>query len=138
MSLITALRHPTLSTSILLEFFKWYFLEMPLKLVLSWGEYMRMVGEIFSFLFLIKTFLKPWKSITDKYPEKGFHLGLIAQAFTLNCTSRIIGMIFRSIALVIGIATGLFVIAIFLAILIVWIFFPVLVVLDLVYLFGTI
>ncbi|MBU0766397.1 hypothetical protein KKF55_01250 [Patescibacteria group bacterium] len=111
---------------------------MPVALVKSWVGYMRTVGEIFSFLFLLKTFIKPWKSIVDKYPDRGLHLGLIAQAFTLNCTSRIIGMIFRSIAFVIGLVMEAAVIVIFLAIIIVWIFFPVLVVLDIVYLFSTI
>jgi len=138
MSLLAAIRHPTRSTSILLTFFTWYFLEMPIKLVKSWGEYMRTVGEIFSFFFLIKTFVKPWKSITDKYPDKGFNIGIIAQAFTLNCTSRIIGMIFRSIALVIGLAAEVIVIAIFFVILIVWFFFPILVVMDILFLFETI
>lgn len=138
MSLLAALRHPKRSTSILLTFFSWYFLEMPWKIVRSWGEYLRTVGEIFSFIFLIKTFVKPWKSITDKYPDKGFNIGIIAQAFTLNCTSRIIGMIFRSVALVIGIVIEVMVITVFFAILIVWFFFPILVAMDIIFLFETI
>ena len=137
MSLLAAIRHPTRSTSILLTFFTWYLLEIPWRLVRSWGEYMRTVGEIFSFFFLLKTFFKPWKSITDTYPHKGLNIGLIAQAFTLNCTSRIIGMIFRSAALILGLVMEGVVIVLFSAMLIVWMFFPVLVVLDIVFLIET-
>jgi hypothetical protein len=131
------LQHPASAGAIALRFLPWYFLEMPGRIVRSFIEYVRTLMEIFSFWFLIKTFFKPWKSIVDKYPSKGFNIGLIAQAFTLNCTSRIIGMIFRTVAFVIGVLAEIVVCVIFLGMLTVWLFFPILLVLDLLYIVGT-
>ncbi|MBU0457942.1 hypothetical protein KJ652_01445 [Patescibacteria group bacterium] len=120
-----------------LRFLHWYFLQMPVIIIRGGLRFLWTVNEIFSFLFLIRTFFKPWKSITDKYPSKGLNIGLIAQAFTLNCTSRIIGMIFRTVAFVIGVAMELVVLAIFVSVLIVWFFFPILIAMDVFYLVGS-
>jgi len=130
-------QHPASIGAIALRFLPWYFLEMPRRIIQSFVEYVRTLIEIFSFWFLIKTFLKPWKSIVDQYPKKGLNIGLIAQAFTLNCTSRIIGMIFRTVAFAIGVGAELLVCIIFLSILIVWLFFPIILILDLLYIVGT-
>ncbi len=137
MGISTLLHHPAQLLSIIAHFIPWYFLEMPKRIVRGYREYLRAIGEIFSFWFLIKTFLKPWKSIVDKYPKKGFNIGLIAQAFTLNCTSRIIGMIFRLTALLLGIVVEVIAFAIFIAVLGVWLMFPVILILDVFFLIGT-
>jgi len=130
------IQHPANVGAIALRFLPWYLIEMPRRIIRSFVEYILTLFEIFSFWFLIKTFFKPWKSIVDVYPTKGFNIGLIAQAFTLNCTSRIIGMIFRTIAFTIGITAEIIVCAIFLGMLIVWLFFPILLILDILYIVG--
>jgi len=109
---------------------------MPVRILKRAWEYIRTTAEVFSFWFLLRTFFKPWKSIKDKYPKKGFNLTLFAEAFTLNCTSRVIGMIFRTVALVIGILMELIVIAVCIAVFLVWVLFPLLFILDLLYLIG--
>jgi len=110
---------------------------MPVKILKSAGAYLMTFNEIFSFLFLIRTFLSPWKSITDAYPKRGFNIGVIAQAFTLNMTSRIIGMIFRSCTFVIGVIVELIVLAIFTGIFVLWVFFPILLVMDISFLISS-
>ncbi len=68
------------------EFLRWYFKEMPVRITGGAVKYIFTICEIFSIIFLFKTFFKPWKSITDSYPIRGFNIGMIAQTFTLNMT----------------------------------------------------
>ncbi|MFA7682118.1 MAG: hypothetical protein WCX61_03750 [Candidatus Peribacteraceae bacterium] len=136
MSALSLLEHPADLSAIALRFLPWYFLKVPGRIIRGYGAYVRALGEIFSFWFLIRTFLKPWKSIVDRYPDRGFNLGLIAQAFTLNCTSRVIGMIFRTVAFVLGVVMEIIVLGVFLVLLFVWILFPFVFVLDIFYLIG--
>lgn len=137
MSVKTLFTAPGTISRVLAEFLLWYFLEMPLTILKVGKNYISTFNEIFSFIFLIRTFISPWKSITDKYPEKGFNISIIAQAFTLNMTSRVIGIIFRSIAFLIGVIVELTVLAIFISVFTVWVFFPLLLIADIFYLIGS-
>ncbi len=137
MSVKTIFTAPGTVSRVLAEFLSWYFLEMPITILKTAKRYILTFNEIFSFIFLIRTFISPWKSITDKYPEKGFNIGIIAQAFTLNMTSRVIGIIFRSIAFLIGVTVELTVLTIFISVFTVWVFFPLLLIADIFYLIGS-
>ena len=136
MELPTAVRHPLLLPSIFWgTFLSWYFWEEPKRIVKNYASYARAFEEIFSFVFLIRTLLKPWKNITDAYPQKGFNIGAIAQAFTLNMTARMIGFLFRFVTLLFGIAIQVTLLAGFLAYLLLWLFFPAIFLYGLGYLF---
>ena len=136
MQYLSIIRSPDILGSTLIRFLAWYFTEMPVRIIKGGFKYVSAFNEIFSFFFLIKTFFKPWKSIIDRYPSRGFDIGKIAQAFTLNCTSRIIGMIFRTTAFVIGTVFEAIVIAILIAYFVLWFFLPALMALDVFYLIG--
>ncbi|MFH0770401.1 MAG: hypothetical protein V1926_03405 [Candidatus Peregrinibacteria bacterium] len=132
--LISALfRHPSVLKKIILRFLRWYFVEVPHRFIVNFFAYIAALNEIFSFFFLIRTLLKPWKSITDRYPDRGFNIGRMAEAFALNTTSRMIGFIFRITAFVIGMVISCAFVAVFLGIFIVWIAFPIVLVLDFLY-----
>lgn len=128
-------RHPAIAGEIVSGFLKWYFVEVPLHFLRNYREYFRALNEIFSFWFLVKTFLSPWKGIVDRTERRGFDLNLMAQAIALNITSRIIGMVFRLSALVVGIVIELWFFAVFTAMIVVWLAFPALFILDLIQLF---
>lgn len=136
MKTLVIFKYPATLLSLARRFPLWYFGEVPAQIIKGYGEYFRVLGEIFSFWFLIKTLLNPWKSISEKYPDKGFNISLIAQAFTLNCTSRVIGFLFRTTALAIGIVCEVVVFGAFCAILFVWLTFPLILILDILYLFS--
>lgn len=80
--------------------------------------------EMFSFVFLVKTLFSPWKNITDEYPDKGFDLNLIFQAFTMNCITRCIGFVIRLSTLTFGIAVQLALLSIYVCYFLFWITFP--------------
>jgi len=119
------IRHPIVFVSIAFQdFLKWYFLEKPLRIVKTYWEYFAAFNEVFSFGFLLRTLFSPWKQITDKYPARGFNLGQIAQTFTLNVTTRVIGCIFRIVAFIFGMSMHLALLVGFAAFLTAWLLFP--------------
>jgi ATP-dependent Clp protease ATP-binding subunit ClpC len=84
------------------QFIHWYFLKHPQRILARTWEYIVTFAEIFSFVFLLRTLLSPWRDLIEKYPNVGLDLGQISQAFVLNMTSRIIGMIIRLSSIIIG------------------------------------
>lgn len=132
------IRHPLVFFSIAFrDFLKWYFLEKPVRILKTYWEYCKAFNEVFSFGFLLRTLFSPWKQITDKYPSKGFDIGQIAQTFTLNVTTRVIGFIFRIFAFAFGLLMHLVLLAGFVAFFSAWLLFPVLFVWGVVYLFQS-
>ncbi len=112
-------------------FLPWYFVEMPMKIICGYWTYTRTIAQIFSFTFLIRTLWYPWKNIRDGYTRNLFDFGSIAQSFVLNSTARIIGFLFRSVTIAMGLAFEALCLAIFVVILFLWITFPFLIVIEL-------
>ncbi|PIQ76656.1 hypothetical protein COU78_05175 [Candidatus Peregrinibacteria bacterium CG10_big_fil_rev_8_21_14_0_10_49_24] len=106
------------------SFLPWYFFEEPKHIVKNYIAYAAAFLEIISIPFLLRTLVSPWKSITDEYEVKGFNFSELAQSLTLNVTSRVIGFLFRSITLVIGIAAQILLFLFYLAYFIAWILYP--------------
>lgn len=116
------------STQIGLTFIHWYLVRRPAEIFRAYTEYAQAFGALFSFIFLLKTLLAPWKSIRDEYPTKGFNLQEILQTFTLNVTARVIGLIFRVCAMIAGLLLQVALLAGFLAYELLWLAFPALLV----------
>ncbi|HLD32324.1 MAG TPA: hypothetical protein VJB10_01905 [Candidatus Peribacteraceae bacterium] len=106
------------------SFLPWYFFEEPKHIVKTYILYARAFHEIVSIKFLLLTLISPWKSIRDEYPSGGFNLGEFAQSLTLNITSRVIGFLFRIVTLTIGLAMQVALFVGFLAYIILWFFYP--------------
>lgn len=81
---------------------KWYFFEMPLAILQNTFEYMKSFSFIFSFIFLLKTFVSPWKNQLYAYPSKGLDIQKILEAFVSNVISRLVGMTMRFVVIVVG------------------------------------
>lgn len=107
-------------------FVKWYWIEMPYRIIRKTIQYIVVLSNIFSFAFLIKTFFAPWKNQLYAYPSKGFDLKHIFEVWTSNIISRIVGAFVRGFTILLGIiiVIGMGVLG---AIgLIIWIFYPIL------------
>lgn len=117
-------------------FLPWYFLERPREIVRMYVSYAAVFGEIFSFLFLLKTLFAPWKNIKDSYPNRGFDLNLILQAWMFNGIVRSIGAIIRLGAIITGLAVQAGLLVGFAAYLLLWVFFPIFFLLGLLTLLG--
>jgi len=119
---------------LLTEFVHWYYFTMPLQLLKRYAEYVSTLAEIFSFSFLLRTLLSPWKGIVDAYPARGFKLNEILATFALNCTARAIGAVIRLTTIFVGLVVQALGVFYFLAYLTIWLLFPVLLPLGVLYL----
>jgi hypothetical protein len=109
-------------------FLSWYFSQRPREIIRRYKEYAGAFGDAFAFKFMMKTLFSPWKSITDEYPQKGFNLEAIASTFFLNLTSRLIGFVFRSAAILTGVFIQIALFTGYAVYLIIWVFFPLVVI----------
>jgi hypothetical protein len=119
-------------------FLPWYFVEMPKAIVDTYFAYVRAFWEIFSFPFLLRTLLLPWKNVLDPYPKNRLDIAGIFQTLVMNTMSRLIGCLFRLVMMVLGLVTHACCLVLFAAWLTLWMTFPLLAVLGWMYLIMTI
>lgn len=117
--------HPLLLLRILGMFILWYIWEVPVGIFRTYRAYVHALGEIFSFRFLLRTLFSLWKGIADEYPGQGIHIEKILGTFCLNTISRVIGGIFRMLAILLGISVQLLCCTLFIIALASWIAYPV-------------
>ena len=107
-------------------FIKWYFLEIPIKIVNLVYQYSITIIKIYSFVFLLKTFFSPWKNQSYAYPDKGFDINRILEVWTSNMVSRIVGAFVRFFTILIGLITLVITIIIGSFCLFIWVTYPIL------------
>ncbi len=103
----------------------WCFVEMPQRIFRGIGEYMSAIAYIFSFAFLLKTLIYPWKNQAYAYPSKGFDLQRIMEVFASNMVSRVVGFFIRFFTIIAGLVLEIFVVALGAAFFVVWVFAPI-------------
>lgn len=119
-----ALPQPVLILRVASLFAPWYLWEMPRRIVRNYIAYARAFAEMFSFSFMLWTLLEPWKGITDTYDMRGLNLERIAETFFLNLTTRMIGFLFRIVAICIGLIVQILALAVCLLCLTAWLAYP--------------
>lgn len=107
-------------------FIKWYFFEIPSKILKQTYEYIIAISQIYSFIFLLKTLFYPWKGQIYAYQEKGFDIGFIMKVWTANMVSRIIGAIIRFFTIITGLIISIVVFILGLFVWVIWFTYPVL------------
>ena len=110
---------------LLKAFVAWYTLDLSKKIARTGLSGLTVVSAMVPFVFLCKTYVSPWKQIRDTTPKRGFNLERIAEAFTLSVTARVIGMLFRTVAMVTGVVLAVVVIALTVVAFGVWVVLPV-------------
>lgn len=107
-------------------FIKWYFVEMPIKILNQLYQYIVVLTKIYSFIFLLKTLFTPWKNQLYAYPNKGFDIKRILEIWTNNIISRVVGAFVRLATVFIGVVIIIFTMVIGSIFLIIWLTYPVL------------
>lgn len=107
-------------------FIKWYFIEMPIKILNQLYKYIIVLTKIYSFVFLLKTLFSPWKNQTYAYPQKGFDLKLIFQTWIYNMIARVVGAIVRITTILMGIFILVLICILGMLILLTWLTYPIL------------
>jgi hypothetical protein len=107
-------------------FIKWYFIEMPIKILNQLYKYIVVLTKIYSFVFLLKTLFSPWKNQTYSYPQKGFDIKVIFQTWIYNMIARVVGAVVRIVTILMGIFVLILISILGIAVLLTWLTYPVL------------
>jgi hypothetical protein len=107
-------------------FIKWYFVEMPIKILNQVYQYIVVLTKIYSFIFLFKTLFAPWKNQLYAYPNRGFDIKKILEIWTNNTIARVVGAFIRLATIFIGIGIIIFTMIIGSLFFVIWLTYPVL------------
>lgn len=88
--------------NILLVWIKWQFWEVPCFILRAWGNFLRFGLEYFSIPLLLKTFFAHWRRYKWEYP-RAFDAGSYLKVLFSNMISITIGVICRSVLIIIGV-----------------------------------
>jgi len=108
---------------IFFQYLAWHFVDTPRTFGRAWRNYLYFVLNYFSVPLLLKTFFSHWRRYASPY-GKGFDPKRYIETFVFNVMSRVIGMILRTLFIILGIVAETFVFSVGLAILLVWIILP--------------
>ncbi len=103
--------------------FLWHYFVALEGIYLGWKSIFLFVLNYFSLSFLLKTIFSPWRRYKFSL-RKGFDVGKIVEVITFNIFSRVIGMVMRTGAILIGIITATFVIVLGVFIILMWVILP--------------
>ena len=101
----------------------WHFFEAPKEILRAWRNFLLFNLNYFSIPLLIKTFFYPWRKYKWSF-GRGFDPGRYFETALSNLFSRGIGMILRSILVLIGLVVEIFVIFTGLLVFFGWLILP--------------
>ena len=108
---------------LLLDFFHWYYLVAPKKIVEIWGNYLLANLRYYSIGLLVRTLFAHWHRDVEDY-GRGFDFSRYLRVFTLNLISRGVGFVVRSVTILVGLLTELFIFVFGLLFLAFWLVAP--------------
>jgi hypothetical protein len=116
--------------NIFIQFIEWHFLEMPQEILRLWRNFLRFNLNYFSLSLLAKTLFSHWRRHHYSY-GRGFDFKRYLEVWSFNAISRGLGAIVRSILIVTGLLSEIFIILVGLIIFLIWLILPVLLILGL-------
>ncbi len=122
-------------TPISVLFLKWYYLEAPASVVRGYFAYATAIAEIVPFVFLLRTLLLPWKNIADRTRMRGIDLGRIVEKLSLGLLACGVGFVVRLLTIVMGLFLQILLVTLLIAYLVIWITFPVLLIMGIGFIF---
>ena len=119
--------------SLLPAYLSWHYSEAYREIIRVWTNFVWFSYNFFSLPLMLKGFFAPWQRITEKRTKPGFHPEDIAEAVVTTTIMRLVGMLFRSVVIIVGTALTLLVFWGGLVFFIAWTFLPILAVGSVVY-----
>jgi len=104
-------------------FLEWYFIDLPSKIMDILENFLWFFLRFFSIKDLISHFFSPWRRQYFKY-SRGFNIGEWFGNLVYNLFSRFIGIISRTILIVVGVLVEIITVILGLVVFVFWIFFP--------------
>jgi hypothetical protein len=104
-------------------FFSWYFIDVPKKIKHIWVNYLWFFEKYFAISELVKDYVSPWKGLYFEKESIGFDFGEMFYVWFSNGFSRFMGILIRSVALVIGAIVMIVIFLSGIAAFLIWAFF---------------
>ena len=111
------------TTLIILGYLKWHYGKALSSLTAIWKNFIIFTYNYFSIADLFKNFFDPWKRMSDPYPNS-FSFKEYFYTFITNAIVRFIGIIARTILIIVGLTSCTICILLYPAVLITWLFLP--------------
>lgn len=89
---------------LLAQYLVWHFFDVPKEISIAWVNFLRFGAAYFSMPLLIRTFFSRWRRYGERY-GRIFSPWQYFETFVFNITSRVIGMILRTLMIIAGIIT---------------------------------
>ncbi len=118
--------------NIFFQYLIWHFFDMPKGILKAWKNFLLFNLNYFSLVLIIKTFFSHWKKYRWSY-GRGFDFKIFFEALFSNLISRILGVIIRSILIIICLIFEVFIFLLGLALIIVWLISPLLLITALIF-----
>jgi len=115
--------------NIVVQYLIWHFFDVPKGILKAWKNFLFFNFNYFSVVLLLKTFFSPWRRYSWSY-GRGFNIKRYVEAFLSNLLSRILGAIVRSVLIIIGLITEIFVLCLGVIVFFGWLVLPVLLILG--------
>jgi len=110
-----------------LGYLKWHYGKALNTTFVFWKNILIFLFNFFSIKSLAGNFFSPWKRLADSYP-KNFNIKAYLFTFLANSISRIVGILMRTIMILVGLCTCAAYILLLPFSLVVWLALPILVI----------
>jgi len=110
-----------------LGYLKWHYGKALMTTFAFWKNILIFLFNFFSIKSLSGNFFTPWKRLVDIYPKK-FNLKIYFFTFLVNTIMRIVGIILRSIIILIGLVFCFALIILLPVTLLVWLALPIIII----------
>ena len=118
--------------NVIIQYIEWHFVDQPKAILRAWKNFLLFNLNYWSIVLMLKTFFSPWRKY--KYArEKGFDIKNYFEVLCFNVFSRIMGAIMRTILIIIGVLTEIFIFFAGIIVLLTWLFLPILIISGILY-----
>ncbi len=117
----------SIKKNIFSKWFAWHFFEVPKKILKGYQNFLVFNINYFSIPQLLKTFFSHWRRYRDSY-GRGFDLKRYVRVAVGNFISRVLGIIIRTITIIIGLTAEFLIFLAGLFVFIIWLILPFIVV----------
>lgn len=118
--------------NIIFQYLSWQIFEMPKNILKAWKNFLLFSLNYFSVPLLLKTFFSHWRRYRWEYP-KGFDFGIYFEVFFSNLISRSLGIVFRSVLIIVGLILEILILFAGFFIFLGWLILPILLIFGLYY-----
>lgn len=108
-------------------YLKWHYGKALMTTFTFWKNILIFLFDFFSIKSLSGNFFTPWKRLADSYPKK-FNLKIYFFTFLVNIIMRIVGILLRSIIMLVGLAFCIIFIILLPVTLIFWLALPLIII----------